>query len=135
MVKAEHSLIAAIACALGLALACSGAKPEARTGAEPPAPTPSASPSASSDDAIKCDPAVPVELASAREVVTKRCVSCHSPSGTAGDDYDWTKESALIAHRRNVAAQVADGEMPPPGYPKPTPEELRTLVCWARQKS
>lgn len=131
MAKAETWLFAAIVC--GLVFACSStAKPEARTGAEPPPPAPTASSDASNE--IKCDPAVPVELASAREVVTKRCVSCHSPSGTAGDDYDWTKESALIAHRRNVAAQVAEGEMPPPGYPKPTPEEARTLVCWARQK-
>lgn len=128
MAKASTWLLASIAC--GLALACANVKPETRTGAEPPA----APPAENASNEIKCDPAVPVELAAAREVVTKRCISCHSPSGTAGDDYDWTKESALIAHRRNVAAQVAEGEMPPPGYPKPTPEETRTLVCWARQK-
>jgi len=125
--RAELRLLAALAC--GLVFACSNVKPESRTGAEPPPPVASAS------NEIKCDPAAPVELASARAIVSKRCVSCHSPGGTAGDDYDWTKDSALVAHRRNVAAQVADGEMPPPGYPKPTPEEARTLVCWARQQS
>jgi len=115
---------------IGLVFACSSVKPESRTSAEPPP----ASGNASASE-IKCDPAAPVELTAAREIVTKRCVSCHSPNGTAGDDYDWTKDSALIAHRRNVAAQVSEGSMPPPGYPKPTPEEARTLVCWALQKS
>ena len=122
-------LFASIACAL--VFACSSVKPESRTSAEPPP----ASGNGSAGSEIKCDSAVPIELGAAREIVTKRCVACHSPSGTAGDDYDWTKDSALIAHRRNVAAQVSEGSMPPPGYPKPTPEEARTLVCWARQKS
>jgi uncharacterized membrane protein len=65
-------------------------------------------------------------------VVAKRCASCHSPNGTAGDDYDWTNERSLVAHRRNVGAQIAEGSMPPVGYPRPTAEERRTLLCWAQ---
>ena len=85
----------------------------------------------SNDAAPKCDP---VALSEAKIVVAKRCASCHSPSGIAGEDYDWTKESALVAHRRNVAAQLAGDTMPPAGYPRPTPEERRTLLCWAEQQ-
>jgi uncharacterized membrane protein len=73
-----------------------------------------------------------VPLAEAKAVVAKRCTSCHSPSGMAGEDYDWTNEPSLVAHRRNVAAQIAGDTMPPAGYPRPTPEERRTLLCWAK---
>ena len=106
--------------ALSLVLACSSAKPSA-----PPA-------SASSPDALKCDAAAPVALSAAREVVARRCASCHSPTGAAGPDYDWTHEQSFVAHRRNVAAQIAQDSMPPAGYPRPTPEERRTLLCWSR---
>ena len=78
-----------------------------------------------------CDPGA---LSEAKIVVAKRCASCHSPSGIASEDYDWTKESALVAHRRNVAAQLAGDTMPPAGYPRPTAEERRTLLCWAQQQ-
>ena len=52
----------------------------------------------------------------------------------AGADYDWTNEHALVAHRRNVAAQVAEDSMPPAGYPRPTPEERQALLCWAQSE-
>jgi len=106
--------------ALLLVLACSSAKPGAAPASAPP------------PDALKCDAAAPVALSAAREVVARRCVSCHSPTGAAGSDYDWTNEQSLVAHRRNVAAQIAEDTMPPVGYPRPTPEERRTLACWGR---
>ena len=106
-------------------LACGGAK---EAPVSPAAPGAQAGPAA-----LTCDAAAPVALADARLIVAKRCTSCHSPSGAAGPDYDWTKESSLIAHRRNVAAQLAQDTMPPPGYPRPTPVERRTLLCWAKQ--
>jgi DNA-binding CsgD family transcriptional regulator len=53
----------------------------------------------------------------------------------AGPDYDWTNEHSLVAHRRNVAAQIAGDSMPPAGYPRATPEERRSLLCWAKGKS
>jgi len=107
--------------ALSLLLACSSARPSA-----PP------SSASSSPDALKCDAAAPVALSAAREVVARRCASCHSPTGAAGPDYDWTHEQSFVAHRRNVAAQIAQDSMPPAGYPRPTPEERRTLLCWSR---
>jgi uncharacterized membrane protein len=110
------------ALSLFFALACSSAK------SGPPIA------SAPQSDTSKCDAAARVSLAEARSVVAKRCVSCHSPGGTAGDDYDWTNEQSLVAHRRNVAAQVAENAMPPAGYPRPTAEERRTLLCWAQGK-
>jgi uncharacterized membrane protein len=71
-------------------------------------------------------------LSSARQVVTKYCVSCHSPSGAASD-YDWSDERALLAHRRNIAAKVGQNSMPPVGQPRPTPSERSTLLCWANE--
>ncbi len=71
-------------------------------------------------------------LASARQVVSKYCLSCHAPNGDASE-YDWTDERALLAHRRNVAAQVGQNSMPPPGQPRPNAEERQTLLCWANE--
>ena len=107
--------------ALCLTLAgCSGAKQEAQ-----PA-------SAAAGDSTKCDAASPVPFSAAHDVVAKRCTSCHSPNGEAGADYDWTNDQALTAHRQNVAAEVAEGGMPPAGSPRLTPEEVRALVCWGK---
>jgi mono/diheme cytochrome c family protein len=66
----------------------------------------------------------------AQQVVAKYCVSCHSPNGAASD-YDWSNERSLVAHRRNVAAKLAQGSMPPPGVKQPDSSERRTLWCWA----
>jgi uncharacterized membrane protein len=72
------------------------------------------------------------DFAAVRPIVNKRCTACHSPTGMAGEDYDWTKDSALIAHRQNVVAQVEQGSMPPSGYPRLSAEERHTLLCWAK---
>jgi uncharacterized membrane protein len=109
--------LGALLCFL-LVAACSAAKPGA----------PSQAPQR---DTAPCAAASPEAFAAARSVVAKRCVSCHSPDGIAGSDYDWTNEHSLAVHRRNVAAQIAQGSMPPTGYPRPTPEEQQTLLCWA----
>jgi uncharacterized membrane protein len=110
-----------LACACAAA-ACSGAS---RTSDAPAR-------AAAQDAAFSCDSVAPVALEQAEAVVAKRCTSCHSPTGAAGPDYDWTNERALVAHRRNVAAQIAQDSMPPVGYPRPTSEERRTLLCWAQ---
>ena len=112
-------------CVVASLVACGGAK---QASVNPSAPEAQAGPAA-----LACDTAAPVALADARLVVAKRCASCHSPSGAAGADYDWTNENALVAHRRNVAAQLAQDTMPPPGYPRPSLDERRTLLCWAKQ--
>ncbi len=72
----------------------------------------------------------PVTLASARQVVSKYCVTCHSPSGAAAD-FDWSDERSLMLHRRNIAAKVSRNSMPPSGLPQPDAEERRILLCWA----
>jgi uncharacterized membrane protein len=122
---AEHEF-GAYCALLALLLLASGV---ACASAKPGANTPGAS--VAHDARPACDAATPVTLAEARNVVDKRCTSCHSPTGMAGPDYDWTNEASLVAHRRNVAAQVGQGSMPPAGYPGPTAEERRTLLCWA----
>jgi mono/diheme cytochrome c family protein len=114
-----------LSCIVASLPACGGAK---QASVNPSAPEAQAGPAA-----LTCDTAGAVALADARLVVAKRCISCHSPSGAAGPDYDWTNESSLLAHRRNVAAQLAEDTMPPPGYPRPTLDERRTLLCWAKQ--
>ncbi len=108
---------------LGLLVACGGSKPDAVTA--------SSESRASSNTQPRCDVMSTAASAEAHAVVAKRCVTCHSPSGMAGPDYDWTNEVSLLAHRRNVAAQVAQGSMPPAGYPRLTQQEQRSLVCWA----
>jgi uncharacterized membrane protein len=93
--------------------------------------TPRTSPAAApAFDAASCKTH---ELADVRPLVNKRCTSCHSPQGMAGEDYDWTQESALSAHRANVAAQVEQGTMPPSGYPALSADERQLLLCWAKQ--
>jgi uncharacterized membrane protein len=116
-----------------LALICAVASLQACAGAKQASVSPSAPEAQASAAALACDAAAPVALADARLIVAKRCASCHSPSGAAGPDYDWTNEHALVAHRRNVAAQLAQDTMPPRGYPRPSIEERRTLLCWAKQ--
>ena len=101
--------------------ACAGAKPSNTSTA--PAPPPAF-------DLASCKTH---ELADVRPIVNKRCTSCHSPQGTAGEDYDWTQDSAISAHRANVAAQVEQGTMPPSGYPALSADERRLLLCWAKQ--
>lgn len=111
----------ALGLGLALAVACAGAKQTPAALSESPAHSQEPS----------CDAAAPVTLAEVQSVVAKRCTSCHSPTGVAGPDYDWTNEHSFVLHRRNVAAQVGQDSMPPAGYPRPTPEERRTLLCWA----
>ncbi|HEY4105936.1 MAG TPA: c-type cytochrome [Polyangiaceae bacterium] len=98
--------------------------------AQPPAANAS---SGVASGAAKCDAAAPISFGAAHDVVAKRCVSCHSPKGEAGSGYDWTNDRALIAHRKNVAAEVAEGGMPPAGSPQLTPEEIHALVCWGQR--
>jgi len=119
LLPTARALIASVLAA-GLC-ACAGAKPG----------TTSTSPSAApAFDLASCQTH---ELAAVRPIVNKRCTSCHSPQGTAGEDYDWTQDSALSAHRANVAAQVEQGSMPPSGYPSLSADERRLLLCWAKQ--
>jgi len=75
----------------------------------------------------------PVAAAEARLLVDKYCVSCHSPAGSAGEDYDFRGDSALIARRRNIEAKLRLRAMPPPSAAQPSAAERATLRCWAKQ--
>lgn len=77
-------------------------------------------------------PAPPVALSDARAVVNQYCVRCHSPNGSAGADYDYRSDTALLAHRRNIEAMLRLGAMPPRGVPQPPTDARRALLCWAR---
>lgn len=69
----------------------------------------------------------------ARALVDKYCVSCHSPSGSAGEDYDFRGDAAISARRSNIEAKLRLHVMPPPSAPQPSDAERTTLRCWAKQ--
>jgi uncharacterized membrane protein len=73
-----------------------------------------------------------VSLSEARPLVSKYCITCHSPEGAAGPDYDFRANSALTAHRRTIEAKLRLRSMPPRGVPQPNDSERSTLWCWAK---
>ena len=111
--------LAAFALQASLVVACAGG---ARMTEQP-------TPGAASEPSC---PTSAVTLREARAVVDHYCVSCHSPSGAAGPDYDFRSDAALVAHRRNVEAKLRLGEMPPPGFNQPPAADRQALLCWAR---
>ena len=110
-----------VTCAGAFVLACAGAQ---QNKLEP-----------NSSIAAACDPTAKIAFSDVRAIVTRRCTSCHSPSGAAGPDYDWTNDRSLGLHRKNVAAQVGQGSMPPVGFPRLSPDDRRTLVCWGQAQT
>jgi uncharacterized membrane protein len=74
-----------------------------------------------------------VTIAQARSLVDEYCVSCHSPSGAAGEDYDFREDAAISAHRRNIEARLRLRAMPPPNARQPREAERAALRCWANQ--
>src|SRR6478609_2965115 len=76
-----------------LAGACAGT----RSGVAPA----TSAPTGSADET--CAPE-PVTSAVARSIVDKYCVSCHSPTGAAGEDYDFRSDAAIVARRRSIEA-------------------------------
>jgi|SRR6185369_1887551 len=105
-----------------LAGACAGT----RTGVAPATSAPAASAGASC--ALE-----PVTTTEARSLVDKYCVSCHSPTGAAGEDYDFRGDAAIVARRRSIEAKLRLQVMPPPNAPQPSAAERSTLRCWAKQ--
>lgn len=78
-------------------------------------------------------PHEPVATTEARSLVDKYCVSCHSPTGSAGEDYDFRNDAAIVARRRNIEAKLRLRVMPPPSAPQPSDPERASLRCWAKQ--
>lgn len=130
MQKVElRSLALLLACQL-LAGACAGVQttPPAQPGVHAVAAASIAEPPLADG---RC-PAAPIELAEVRQLVDRYCVSCHSPTGAAGDDADFTHDGALSARRRNIAAKLRLHVMPPPNARQPSEAERRALSCWAK---
>jgi uncharacterized membrane protein len=75
-------------------------------------------------------PARAVSFSEARQVVDRRCLSCHSgaaaPAGVRLDD-----DAVLRARAADVASQVSTGAMPPGNATGMTDEERDLLVGWA----
>jgi hypothetical protein len=65
-------------------------------------------------------------------IVEKRCTPCHTAGGEAADDHDFSKIETLRAQRSLVGAKVEAGVMPPSGAPRPTDDEVRAIVAWAK---
>ncbi|MEI9941575.1 MAG: hypothetical protein WDO69_30540 [Pseudomonadota bacterium] len=86
----------------------------------------------SSEMAASC-PAEQMTTAEARSLIDKYCVSCHSPDGAAGEDYDFRGDPAIIARRRNIEANLRLHAMPPPGARQPSDTERAALRCWAKE--
>jgi uncharacterized membrane protein len=76
--------------------------------------------------------AEPIALSEVRPLVDKYCVACHSPSGAAGEDYDFRSDGSIMARRRNIAAKLRLHVMPPPSALQPSDSERKTLRCWAK---
>lgn len=79
-----------------------------------------------------CPPEL-VTAAAARSLVDAYCVSCHSPTGEAGEDYDFRSDAAIGARRANIEAKLRLRVMPPPNALQPSDAERTTLRCWAKQ--
>jgi uncharacterized membrane protein len=75
----------------------------------------------------------PVTIVQARSLVDKYCVSCHSPTGSAGEDYDFRSDAAITARRRSIEAKLRLQVMPPPNAPQPNAAERAALRCWAKE--
>jgi len=67
----------------------------------------------------------------AHSLVDRYCVTCHSPSGSAGEEHDFTDRLALKAQHRLVAARLRKRSMPPRASPPLEPAELDFLARWA----
>ena len=118
---ARHYLELLLVSAL-LAGACAGT----RTGAAPA----TVGSAAATDGSCPLDP---VSTAEARALVDKYCVSCHSPSGSAGEDFDFRGDAAISARRRSIEAKLRLQVMPPPNAPQPNAAERARLRCWAKE--
>ena len=87
---------------------------------------------ASTDVEASCT-ARPIPTAEVRPLVDRYCVSCHSPDGAAGEDYDFRSDPAIAARRGNIEAKLRLHVMPPPTARQPRDAERALLRCWAKE--
>jgi uncharacterized membrane protein len=132
MPKRERALLHPLLASALLVGACAGAQ-----ATRPTNPSASPPPSAvlANNEPTHSDSSCPAErvpVTEIRPLVDKYCVSCHSPGGAAGEDYDFRGDAALSARRRNIEAKLRLHVMPPPNAHQPSDAERMTLRCWAK---
>ena len=88
-----------------------------------------ASPAAA--DATKACETTSQNSEEARALVGRYCTGCHSPSGDAGDEHDFTRPELLRAQHRSISARLRAHSMPPRTSRQPTPAERALLTRWA----
>jgi uncharacterized membrane protein len=120
--KAELRYLELLLAGAVLAGACAGVRTTSGTSA----------PSSASAHAEAACPAAPITAAEVRPLVDKYCVSCHSPDGAAGEDYDFRSDAAIVLRRRKIEAKLRLHVMPPPNARQPSDAERSTLRCWAK---
>jgi uncharacterized membrane protein len=139
--KANHRYVELLLASALLVGACAGVQatngtPSAPATSTPSAAAPAAAPIAVTNAPTHSDsscPAEPIAVSDVRPLVDKYCVSCHSPNGAAGEDYDFTNNVGITARRRNIEAKLRLHVMPPPNaHPQPSDAERMTLRCWAK---
>ena len=127
MPKAERSRVELLLASALLAGACAGARSAGSTGEPISAPANAAV----AQRQAPC-PANPITTAEARMLIDEYCVSCHSPGGTAGPDFDFRSDPAILRRRRNIEAKLRLHVMPPPNAQQPSDTERSALRCWAK---
>jgi mono/diheme cytochrome c family protein len=124
--RAERASLRSLLASVLLASACAGTSHGGSGAASAPRSI------AATDAAEDCSGS-PIADAQARGLVDAYCVSCHSPDGSAGEDYDFRSDVALRSRRRNIAAKLRLGAMPPPGSLQLAAAERSSLRCWAER--
>ena len=127
MPKAERRYVELVLASALLAGACAGARNTGSTGEPTSAPA-----NAAAARARAACPAGPIAAADVRPLIDEYCVSCHSPDGAAGEDFDFRRDAAIMLRRRNIEAKLRLHAMPPPTARQPSEAERSALHCWAK---
>ena len=67
----------------------------------------------------------------AARVLSARCASCHSASGSAGEEHDFSDPALVRRQAPQIAARLRAFSMPPRGTPQPSDEQRELLARWA----
>jgi cytochrome c5 len=89
------------------------------------------SPAGGTGARVRCE-GPPLAAADVKPVLERRCLGCHGSGGEASEDHDFSRLETLVAQRGAMADEVSARAMPPAGSPPLTPDEISTLVRWAR---
>jgi hypothetical protein len=87
--------------------------------------------SAAAPPAEACNGAPPSYPADVEPVLRERCFGCHTGSGAAADDHDFSKLSRVLAERHDIARQIGAHAMPPASKPQLSSNEASLILRWA----